>query len=66
MKAWKCDHGGGIDDLVLQSVKLPPILHPKDVLIKVCASSVNPLDVAMLGNKLFNFFFKSSYIFNSY
>ena len=50
MRAWQIHEFGGTEQLRLSSsVKLPKLLGPKDVLIAVHASSVNPVDIQMLG-----------------
>ena len=50
MSAWQIHGFGGIDQLKLShTVKVPPLLGPKDVLVEVHATSVNPVDIMMLG-----------------
>lgn len=50
MQAWQAFEYGGPDNLQLNSTaQLPIIKSPLDVLVKVHAASVNPLDVRMLG-----------------
>ncbi|XP_066978758.1 reticulon-4-interacting protein 1 homolog, mitochondrial-like isoform X2 [Macrobrachium rosenbergii] len=49
MRRWQFDGYSGLDGVVLANVRVPPILKPGDVLVKVSAASVNPLDTAMLG-----------------
>ena len=50
MRAWQIHGFGGTDQLRLShTVKVPPLLGPKDVLIEVHAASVNPVDLQMLG-----------------
>lgn len=50
MQAWQIFEYGGIDKLQLNTVaQLPTIRRPTDILVKVHAASVNPLDVRMLG-----------------
>ena len=50
MSAWQIHSFGGIEQLRLShSVKVPPLLGPKDVQIEVHAASVNPVDLKMLG-----------------
>ncbi|XP_071442414.1 reticulon-4-interacting protein 1 homolog, mitochondrial-like [Hetaerina americana] len=50
MRAWQIHAYGGIDCLSLNdSARVPPIKHPDDVLVEISASSVNPIDVAMMG-----------------
>lgn len=48
MKAWQTHKFGGIDDVLLEEVRVPQLRCPRDVLIKIHAASVNPLDVAMM------------------
>ena len=48
MRGWELHSYGGPSDLQLTSgLKVPLLKNPKDVLVKVMASSVNPIDVAM-------------------
>ena len=47
MKAWHLTGFEGIENLVLGDVDMPRISTPKDVLIKVKAASLNPLDIMM-------------------
>lgn len=50
MQAWQTLEYGNIDKLQLDHMTPIPIIRsPIDVLIKVHAASVNPLDVRMLG-----------------
>ncbi len=50
MAAWQINGFGGTDQLKLaQNVKIRPLLSPRDVLVQVHASSVNPIDIEMLG-----------------
>lgn len=50
MAAWQIHSYGGLEELQLsKSVRKPYLLNPNDVLIKVAASSVNPIDIAMMG-----------------
>ncbi len=50
MTAWQINGFGGTDQLKLtHDVKVRPLLSPKDVLVQVHASSVNPIDILMLG-----------------
>ena len=50
MSAWQLHKYGGNEQLGLtNTARIPPILNPQDVLIKVYAASVNPIDVAMRG-----------------
>lgn len=47
MQAWQIHSYGGLEELKLLSVRIPLIAKPTDVLVKVEASSVNPIDIAM-------------------
>lgn len=47
MQAWQIHSYNGLKDLRLSNVRMPVIMQPTDVLIKVEAASVNPIDVAM-------------------
>lgn len=50
MNGWQIHSYGGFDDLELsQSIRIPMITKPTELLIKIDTSSVNPLDVAMAG-----------------
>ncbi|XP_064472963.1 reticulon-4-interacting protein 1 homolog, mitochondrial-like [Ornithodoros turicata] len=48
MKAWRTHKFGDLQELVLEETTLPQLRSPNDVLVKVYATSVNPLDVAMM------------------
>ncbi|CAN7937726.1 unnamed protein product [Ixodes hexagonus] len=48
MKAWQTHKFGGVDDVLLEEVRVPQLRSPRDVLVKIHAASVNPLDVAMI------------------
>lgn len=48
MKAWQIASYGGIEQLQLANVRLPTISKPTEVLVKVDAASVNPIDIAMI------------------
>ncbi|KAL6255121.1 hypothetical protein P5V15_013451 [Pogonomyrmex californicus] len=57
MQAWQIHSYNGLEDLRLSNVRMPIIMNPTDVLVKVEAASVNPIDVAMTngyGNTLIN------------
>ncbi|XP_027227783.2 reticulon-4-interacting protein 1 homolog, mitochondrial [Penaeus vannamei] len=57
MKAWQSNGYDGVDGLSLNVVRVPPILRPWDVLVKVQAASVNPIDTAVIngyGGKVLN------------
>ena len=48
--AWQIYEYGGINKLTLsKSLKVQPIVKTTDVLVKVHAASVNPIDVMMMG-----------------
>lgn len=59
MQAWQISGYGGADKLQLNSLaKTPIIKSPTDIIVKVHAASVNPLDVRMMegyGATTFNF-----------
>ncbi|KAJ8673591.1 hypothetical protein QAD02_004853 [Eretmocerus hayati] len=48
IQAWQIHSYGGLDELKLSKAKIPVMSNPNDVLIQVEASSVNPIDVAMI------------------
>lgn len=47
MQAWQIHSYNGLNDLKLSNIRIPVIKNPTDVLVKVEAASVNPIDVAM-------------------
>ncbi|KAK2576135.1 hypothetical protein KPH14_007465 [Odynerus spinipes] len=47
MLAWQIHSYGDLDELKLSNVRIPLITKPTEVLIKVQAASVNPIDIAM-------------------
>ena len=50
MSAWQIHEYGGLDQLSLStSAQTATIKHPTELLIKVHAASLNPLDVRMMG-----------------
>ncbi|XP_001600089.1 reticulon-4-interacting protein 1 homolog, mitochondrial [Nasonia vitripennis] len=49
MQAWQIHSYGSLHELKLSTVKMPVLSRPSDILIKVEAASVNPIDVAMIG-----------------
>lgn len=53
MKSYQIHNYGALDELQLsQTSRKPFIQSPNQVLVKITASSVNPLDVAMIGKFL--------------
>lgn len=52
MMAWQVHSYGGLEELQLsKTARIPQIKGPNDVLIQVYASSVNPVDLAMMGKR---------------
>jgi len=52
MLAWQVHCYGGLEELQLsKTARIPQIKGPNDVLIQVYASSVNPIDLAMMGKR---------------
>ena len=53
MKCWGSPSNlkGGVEALKQYNVPTPAMMRPSDVLVKVEAASLNPLDIAMLGWK---------------
>ena len=50
MKAWQIHQYGGIEELTLhKAAKAATIKTPKEILVKVDATSVNPIDIRMMG-----------------
>lgn len=48
-REWRIEKYGNLDELTLrENLRRPPIKEPTDVLVRVLASSVNPIDVAMV------------------
>lgn len=47
INSWQIHSYGGFEDLQLTKSRVPVIKDPNGVLIKVFASSVNPIDIAM-------------------
>lgn len=47
MQAWQMHSYGDLSDLKLSDVRIPIIKRPNDVLVKVEAASVNPIDLAV-------------------
>lgn len=52
MKAWQISGYNSIDGLSLGYVRVPPILRPGDVLVRVHAASVNPIDTNIISTYL--------------
>jgi NADPH:quinone reductase-like Zn-dependent oxidoreductase len=51
MQAWMIYYYGTNQQLTLSdSIQMPVILSPTDVLVKVLTSSVNPIDIRRRGN----------------
>ncbi|KAH7938414.1 hypothetical protein HPB49_023248 [Dermacentor silvarum] len=48
MKAWQARNFNGIESVILEETRVPQLASSNEVLVKVHAASVNPLDVAML------------------
>jgi hypothetical protein len=50
MQAWQVHSFGGVEQLSLSdSVRIPMLAGPNDVLVQISTTSVNPIDLAMLG-----------------
>ncbi|KAK4310175.1 hypothetical protein Pmani_018238 [Petrolisthes manimaculis] len=49
MRAWQLNGYDGVEGLSLEMARIPPILRPSDVLVKVHAASVNPIDTVLIG-----------------
>lgn len=49
MRAWQTCGYDGVDGLQMERVRVPPVLRPGDLLVKVHAASVNPIDTAVIG-----------------
>ncbi|XP_076646747.1 NAD(P)H oxidoreductase RTN4IP1, mitochondrial [Halictus rubicundus] len=67
MQAWQIHSYGGLEELKLSNVRIPIIARPTDVLVKVEASSVNPIDIAMTrgyGAAVLNFMRKAKSLTN--
>ena len=47
MNAWCLSSFNGVENLTMEEINVPAIRTPKDVLIKVNATSLNPLDIMM-------------------
>lgn len=49
MRAWQIHSYGDLGELQLSKTRLPIIASPKELLVKVEASSINPIDYMMIG-----------------
>lgn len=49
MRAWRIHAYGPTTELRLEEARVPPLRAPDEILVRVHASSVNPIDVAMIG-----------------
>ena len=49
MRVWSAMEYGGPEKLSLDVLPVPTVTSPDDVIVKVNATSVNPIDVRMLG-----------------
>ena len=47
MKAWHLNDFNGVENIQMGDLRVPTINSPQDVLIKVNAASLNPLDIRM-------------------
>lgn len=55
IQAWQINAYGGADQLTLNpSAQTPAVKSPDELLVKVHAASVNPIDAKMLGNCYFS------------
>lgn len=53
MKGWQIHEYGGVEILQCsENIKIPTIQSPTEVLVEVHATSVNPIDVKMMGINL--------------
>lgn len=52
MKAWQTSGYNGVSGVSLCTVRVPPILRPGDILVRVVAASVNPIDTAVISKYL--------------
>lgn len=51
MRAWRVHTYGGLSELRLEDARVPPLRAPDDVLVRVNAASINPIDVNMIGER---------------
>lgn len=64
MSGWQIHKYKGIVSLKLNNdIPIPKIVSPTDVLVEVHTSSVNPLDVMMMGKKFLNSIFDCERLF---
>lgn len=49
MKAWQIERYGTTAEMNYTTTRIPVLRSPDDILIKVHAASVNPIDTRMLG-----------------
>ncbi|KAJ8960795.1 hypothetical protein NQ318_020091 [Aromia moschata] len=49
IKSWQVHSYGDLSELQLGTPRIPVIKHPDEVLVKVSAASLNPIDLLMLG-----------------
>lgn len=52
MHAWQTFGYDGVEGLLMERVRVPPVLRPGDLLVKIHAASVNPIDTAIIGEQL--------------
>ncbi|KAH0540056.1 reticulon-4-interacting protein 1, mitochondrial-like [Cotesia glomerata] len=58
IQAWQIHAYGNLDEINLSTIRMPIISKPSEVIVKVEASSVNPIDISMIGgygSKVLNF-----------
>ncbi|MPC65732.1 hypothetical protein E2C01_059868 [Portunus trituberculatus] len=51
MHAWQTYGYDSVEGLVLEQVRVPPVLRPLDLLVKIHAASINPIDTAIFGEQ---------------
>lgn len=49
IKSWQIHSYGDLNEMQLNTCRLPVIKSPREVLVEVRAASVNPIDLFMLG-----------------
>lgn len=55
MRGWQIHEYGGVEILQCSdNIKIPSITSPNEVCVEVHTASVNPIDVAMMGNFVFS------------